>query len=229
MRPPGVSFRSGRLHLQRRLWNGFVDPGVRLDPPLSLILDEIANLPPWPGLPLVQSNGGGSDERELAVLAGLVGDGVGTEVGIARNITFLADASESGEAGTDDAVQPVGHESKSYSDEDGLSVWESGERFEGTIKAGRVLGTDFNGCDNEQDSKGNYGDALGDVTGHGQGDDGWVRTVALELDVVEEFLSDSLVDQVSANAGRGNPDNGEQGLTSRQGENRPAGVACRGS
>lgn len=49
----------------------FVSPGGRLDPPLSLILDEIANLSPWPGLPVVLSDGGGIGVSTLVVLQSL--------------------------------------------------------------------------------------------------------------------------------------------------------------
>ena len=49
----------------------FVAPGGRLDPPLSLILDEIANLSPWPGLPVVLSDGGGIGISTLVVLQSL--------------------------------------------------------------------------------------------------------------------------------------------------------------
>lgn len=49
----------------------FVCAGGRLDPPLSLILDEIANLSPWPGLPVVLSDGGGIGISTLVVLQSL--------------------------------------------------------------------------------------------------------------------------------------------------------------
>ncbi len=49
----------------------FVSPGGRLDPPLSLILDEIANLAPWPGLPVALSDGGGIGISTLVVLQSL--------------------------------------------------------------------------------------------------------------------------------------------------------------
>lgn len=49
----------------------FVAPGGRLDPPLSLILDEIANLAPWPGLPIALSDGGGIGISTLVVLQSL--------------------------------------------------------------------------------------------------------------------------------------------------------------
>ncbi|WP_171814561.1 type IV secretory system conjugative DNA transfer family protein [Arthrobacter dokdonensis] len=49
----------------------FVAPGGRLDPPLSLILDEIANLSPWPGLPVVLSDGGGIGISTIVVLQSL--------------------------------------------------------------------------------------------------------------------------------------------------------------
>ncbi|MDB5244103.1 MAG: hypothetical protein JWP57_4732 [Spirosoma sp.] len=49
----------------------FVSPGGRLDPPLALILDEIANLSPWPGLPVTLSDGGGIGISTLVVLQSL--------------------------------------------------------------------------------------------------------------------------------------------------------------
>lgn len=49
----------------------FVSPGGRLDPPMSLILDEIANLAPWPGLPVALSDGGGIGISTLVVLQSL--------------------------------------------------------------------------------------------------------------------------------------------------------------
>lgn len=49
----------------------FVAVGGRLDPPLSLILDEIANLSPWPGLPVVLSDGGGIGISTIVVLQSL--------------------------------------------------------------------------------------------------------------------------------------------------------------
>jgi type IV secretion system protein VirD4 len=49
----------------------FVATGGRLDPPLSLILDEIANLSPWPGLPVVLSDGGGIGISTIVVLQSL--------------------------------------------------------------------------------------------------------------------------------------------------------------
>lgn len=49
----------------------FVSAGGRLDPPLSFILDEIANLSPWPGLPVVLSDGGGIGISTLVVLQSL--------------------------------------------------------------------------------------------------------------------------------------------------------------
>ncbi|MDD0856641.1 TraM recognition domain-containing protein [Arthrobacter alpinus] len=49
----------------------FVVAGGRLDPPLSLILDEIANLSPWPGLPVALSDGGGIGISTLVVLQSL--------------------------------------------------------------------------------------------------------------------------------------------------------------
>lgn len=49
----------------------FVSAGGRLEPPLSLILDEIANLAPWPGLPVALSDGGGIGISTLVVLQSL--------------------------------------------------------------------------------------------------------------------------------------------------------------
>ncbi|MEW1808641.1 TraM recognition domain-containing protein [Pseudarthrobacter sp. NPDC080039] len=49
----------------------FVSPGGRLEPPLSLILDEIANLAPWPGLPVALADGGGIGISTLVVLQSL--------------------------------------------------------------------------------------------------------------------------------------------------------------
>lgn len=49
----------------------FVAAGGWLDPPLSLILDEIANLSPWPGLPVVLSDGGGIGISTIVVLQSL--------------------------------------------------------------------------------------------------------------------------------------------------------------
>lgn len=49
----------------------FVCAGGRLDPPLSLILDEIANLSPWPGLPVALSDGGGIGISTIVVLQSL--------------------------------------------------------------------------------------------------------------------------------------------------------------
>ncbi|MDO5745194.1 MAG: TraM recognition domain-containing protein [Micrococcaceae bacterium] len=49
----------------------FSAPGGRLDPPLSLVLDEIANLSPWPGLPIVLSDGGGIGISTMVVLQSL--------------------------------------------------------------------------------------------------------------------------------------------------------------
>ncbi|WP_263730457.1 type IV secretory system conjugative DNA transfer family protein [Cellulomonas sp. SG140] len=46
-------------------------PGARLDPPLLLALDEIANLTPLPSLPSLMSEGGGSGITTLAVLQSL--------------------------------------------------------------------------------------------------------------------------------------------------------------
>jgi type IV secretion system protein VirD4 len=49
----------------------FTAAGGRLDPPLSLILDEIANLSPWPGLPVTLSDGGGIGISTMVVLQSL--------------------------------------------------------------------------------------------------------------------------------------------------------------
>ena len=46
-------------------------PGARLDPPLLLALDEIANLTPLPSLPSLMAEGGGSGITILAVLQSL--------------------------------------------------------------------------------------------------------------------------------------------------------------
>ena len=46
-------------------------PGARLDPPLLLCLDEIANLTPLPSLPSLMAEGGGSGITTLAVLQSL--------------------------------------------------------------------------------------------------------------------------------------------------------------
>ena len=46
-------------------------PGARLDPPLLLALDEIANLTPLPSLPPLMAEGGGSGITTLAVLQSL--------------------------------------------------------------------------------------------------------------------------------------------------------------
>jgi type IV secretory pathway TraG/TraD family ATPase VirD4 len=43
-------------------------PGSRLDPPLGLILDEIANIFVWPALPTVMADGGGIGISPLVVL-----------------------------------------------------------------------------------------------------------------------------------------------------------------
>lgn len=43
-------------------------PGNRLDPPLSLILDEIANLAPWKELPTIMSDGGGVGISTMVIL-----------------------------------------------------------------------------------------------------------------------------------------------------------------
>lgn len=46
-------------------------PGARLDPPLSLVLDEIGNLAPLPSLPALMSEGGGTGITTTAVLQSL--------------------------------------------------------------------------------------------------------------------------------------------------------------
>lgn len=46
-------------------------PGARLDPPLLLALDEIANLTPLPSLPSLMAEGGGTGITTLAVLQSL--------------------------------------------------------------------------------------------------------------------------------------------------------------
>ena len=46
-------------------------PRARLDPPLLLALDEIANLTPLPSLPSLMAEGGGSGITTLAVLQSL--------------------------------------------------------------------------------------------------------------------------------------------------------------
>ena len=46
-------------------------PSARLDPPLLLALDEIANLTPLPSLPSLMAEGGGSGITTLAVLQSL--------------------------------------------------------------------------------------------------------------------------------------------------------------
>ena len=43
-------------------------PGARLDPPITLVLDEIANLAPLPSLPTLMSEGGGSGITTITVL-----------------------------------------------------------------------------------------------------------------------------------------------------------------
>ena len=43
-------------------------PGNRLDPPLSLILDEIANMAAWRELPTIMSDGGGVGISTLVIL-----------------------------------------------------------------------------------------------------------------------------------------------------------------
>jgi len=46
-------------------------PGGRLDPPLTLVLDEIANLSPLPSLPTLMADGGGNGISTTAVLQSL--------------------------------------------------------------------------------------------------------------------------------------------------------------
>ena len=46
-------------------------PGARLDPPMALILDEIANLSPLPSLPTLMSEGGGTGITAMPVLQSL--------------------------------------------------------------------------------------------------------------------------------------------------------------
>ena len=46
-------------------------PGARLDPPLLLVLDEIANLAPLPSLPTLMAEGGGSGITTMPVLQSL--------------------------------------------------------------------------------------------------------------------------------------------------------------
>lgn len=46
-------------------------PGARLDPPLALILDEIANLSPLPSLPTLMADGGGTGITPIVVLQSL--------------------------------------------------------------------------------------------------------------------------------------------------------------
>lgn len=50
---------------------GATSPGGRLDPPLTLVLDEIANLFAWPGLPRVMADGGGQGINTIVVLQSL--------------------------------------------------------------------------------------------------------------------------------------------------------------
>ncbi|WP_207782462.1 type IV secretory system conjugative DNA transfer family protein [Phytoactinopolyspora limicola] len=57
------------LETARRLAAG--NPGARLDPPLSLVLDEIGNLVPIPSLPALMAEGGGSGLATTAVLQSL--------------------------------------------------------------------------------------------------------------------------------------------------------------
>src|SRR5699024_12713474 len=47
------------------------NPGNRLDPPLSLVLDEIANISVWPGLTQLMSDGGGVGISVFAVFQSL--------------------------------------------------------------------------------------------------------------------------------------------------------------
>lgn len=44
-----------------------VSPGGRLDPPCALVLDEIANIHPWPGLPQVMAAGSGEGIQAIPV------------------------------------------------------------------------------------------------------------------------------------------------------------------
>lgn len=46
-------------------------PGSRLDPPLGLILDEIANIFTWPALPQLMADGGGAGIQPVVVLQAL--------------------------------------------------------------------------------------------------------------------------------------------------------------
>jgi type IV secretory pathway TraG/TraD family ATPase VirD4 len=46
-------------------------PGGRLDPPLSLVLDEIANLSPLPSLPMLMADGGGNGICTTVVMQSL--------------------------------------------------------------------------------------------------------------------------------------------------------------
>lgn len=61
----------------------FVMPGNRLDPPLSLVLDEIANMAPWNSLPQIMADGGG--------------------VGISAFVIFQSPAQARGQWGEDEA------------------------------------------------------------------------------------------------------------------------------
>lgn len=45
----------------------FPQKGNRLDPPLTLILDEIANIAPWKALPTIMSDGGGSGISTMVI------------------------------------------------------------------------------------------------------------------------------------------------------------------
>ena len=68
----------------------FVSSGGRLDPPLSLILDEIANLAPWPGLPVALSDGGGIGISTLVVLQSLSQARTGWSIEEAATIWYSA-------------------------------------------------------------------------------------------------------------------------------------------
>nr|WP_281353483.1 type IV secretory system conjugative DNA transfer family protein [Phytoactinopolyspora mesophila] len=63
------AFVEDMLETARRIAAG--NPGARLDPPLSLVLDEIGNLVPIPSLPALMAEGGGSGISTTAVLQSL--------------------------------------------------------------------------------------------------------------------------------------------------------------
>lgn len=48
-----------------------VSPGARLDPPLALVLDEIANIAPLPSLPTLMAEGGGTGITTVPILQSL--------------------------------------------------------------------------------------------------------------------------------------------------------------